>query len=425
MIGARQKKFSDCVSLLSGGTPAKSNPQFWGGQIPWVSCKDMKVDRIAGSQDYLTEDGAAKIRMVPERTILLVVRGMILAKALPVALTNLPVTFNQDLKALICKEGIDTTFLYYWLKGNEHQILGIVDEAGHGTKRIQTDRLMNLNVTVPELPTQRRIASILSAYDDLIENNNKRIKILEEMARMLYREWFVHFRFPGHEKVKMVDSALGKIPEGWRAGTLFDLPISFIDGDRGKNYPKKADFLERGFCLFLNTGNIKQDRFDFSTTAFITEERDNLLRKGKLSSGDTILTTRGTVGSVAYYSDIPAYKYVRINSGMLIVRTDDHLNAPLFFYHLFKSQEMKENYTQFATGSAQPQLPIKTLEKIPIIIPAEHLMTLFNEQIYPTNRMIELLQLKNMNLQESRDLLLPKLISGELDVDELDIEGAA
>ena len=205
--GWKEYRFGDCVTLLSGGTPSKSRNYYWEGDLPWVSCKDMKMDRIYDAQDHLSPLGAENgTRIVPENTILFVVRGMILAKDFPVAITKRPVAFNQDLKAVTCADFVETEFLYYWLKANSYEILGRADEAGHGTKRIQTDRLLSLVIRVPSPLVQRRIADILSAYDELIENNQRRIKILEEMARSLYREWFVHFRFPGHDKIKMVTS---------------------------------------------------------------------------------------------------------------------------------------------------------------------------------------------------------------------------
>jgi len=220
----RQLKLSDCITLRSGGTPSKSNPDYWKGEIPWVTCKDMKTNRLYDSEDHVTELGATEgTRLVPKGTILIVVRGMILAKEFPVAIAQRPVTFNQDLKGVECQECVSSSFMYYWLVGNAYEIKGIADEAAHGTKRLQTDRLLNLPISLPPAFTQHKISGILSAYDDLIELNTRRIAILEEIAQSLYREWFINFRFPGHEKVKLVDSPLGKIPAGWSSARLSDI----------------------------------------------------------------------------------------------------------------------------------------------------------------------------------------------------------
>ena len=113
--------------------------------------------------------------------------------------------------------------------------------------------------------------------------------------------------------------------------------ISIIDGDRGNNYPKKDEFNDFGYCLFLNTGNLKNDKFDFSKSDFITQEKDATLRKGKLIYNDIVLTTRGTIGNIGFYSKNITYKNVRINSGMVIIRSNSKKNHSLYFYYLFKS----------------------------------------------------------------------------------------
>ncbi|MBK8695443.1 MAG: restriction endonuclease subunit S [Deltaproteobacteria bacterium] len=206
----------DCVHVSSGGTPPKSRADYWGGSVPWVSCKDMKCDRITDSEDHLTVEGASHgTRWAPVGSILIVVRGMILARELPIGLVMKPVTFNQDLKALEAIETLEPRFLYYWLKARTYDLLGAVDEAGHGTKRLQSDRLLSQPIRYPARSVQCRIADILAAYDDLIENNQKRIGILEEMAHALYREWFVEFRFSERRGLGG-DSATGSLPDGWR-----------------------------------------------------------------------------------------------------------------------------------------------------------------------------------------------------------------
>ncbi|VEH67354.1 Uncharacterised protein [Rodentibacter pneumotropicus] len=119
--------------------------------------------------------------------------------------------------------------------------------------------------------------------------------------------------------------------------------VQFIDGDRGVNYPSKADFTKSGYCLFLNTGNVTSDGFDFSNLDFISKERDELLRKGKVDVYDIVLTTRGTVGNAAYVSDNIPYKHIRINSGMVIVRADQNKIDPYFCIHFSVLRYLKNN----------------------------------------------------------------------------------
>lgn len=157
-------------------------------------------------------------------------------------------------------------------------------------------------------------------------------------------------------------------PEGWDVTEIKDTNVAIIDGDRGKNYPTKDEFSTEGFCLFLNTGNIKDDVFDFTTCDFITERKDALLRKGKLIRKDIVLTTRGTVGSVAYYHNGVKFDDVRINSGMVILRSGRGL-VPEYLYQLFKSPILKTQYQLYSSGAAQPQLPIKDLRRIKLPLP--------------------------------------------------------
>lgn len=145
--------------------------------------------------------------------------------------------------------------------------------------------------------------------------------------------------------------------------------IQLIDGDRGKNYPKHNDFMENGYCLFLSARNVTKSGFQFQETAFINEIKDSQLRAGKLSYGDIILTTRGTVGNVAYYDSSNPYKNIRINSGMIIIRADEKLWNPKFLYFILTSGFLQEQIINLISGSAVPQLPARDIKKfiLPVI----------------------------------------------------------
>ena len=154
----------------------------------------------------------------------------------------------------------------------------------------------------------------------------------------------------------------------WKKVKLGEM-TQIIDGDRGKNYPKNNEFLEKGFCLFLNTGNVTQDGFFFESNQFITEEKDSILRKGKLTRGDLVYTTRGTVGNIAFYDRNVQYSNVRINSGMVILRVNEQYVIASFLYQLLKNDCTRRYIKSFCTGSAQPQLPIKNLSQILLDLP--------------------------------------------------------
>ncbi|YBW37777.1 restriction endonuclease subunit S [Nitrobacter sp. TKz-YC01] len=160
---------SELATLHSGGTPNKERSSFWGGPIPWVTVKDMKAMRLNGVGESLTEEGANTVRVVPAGAVLVLVRGMGLFKDLPVVLCDRPVTFNQDIKALVAKEGVDSEYLAFALIARKSDILRHVDSAGHGTGRLDTDLLKSTPLPLPPLPEQRKIAEILRTWDVAIE----------------------------------------------------------------------------------------------------------------------------------------------------------------------------------------------------------------------------------------------------------------
>ncbi|MBP5514018.1 MAG: restriction endonuclease subunit S [Bacteroidaceae bacterium] len=158
--------------------------------------------------------------------------------------------------------------------------------------------------------------------------------------------------------------------EEWKESIIEQTSIQMIDGDRGKNYPKNSDFFSQGYCLFLNAGNVTKSGFSFSDNAFITEDKDQLLRKGRLERNDVVITTRGTVGNVALYDSSVPYEHVRINSGMLILKGGRDI-LPEYLYYFLKGSRFQNQIAQFVSGSAQPQLPKSTLGKMKISFPIE------------------------------------------------------
>lgn len=157
--------------------------------------------------------------------------------------------------------------------------------------------------------------------------------------------------------------------ENWQYLTLANPIFEIIDGDRGLNYPNGNDFSQDGFCLFLNAKNVTRDGFRFEQCQFITSEKDKLLNKGKLRREDVILTTRGTVGNVAFYSRSVSFDHIRINSGMVILRFDPQIADSQFMYWLFRSSLIQDQVVSLSTGSAQPQLPINQLKNISLFLP--------------------------------------------------------
>ena len=172
-----------------------------------------------------------------------------------------------------------------------------------------------------------------------------------------------------------------------------------IDGDRGKNYPKQDEFYPQGYCLFLNTGNVTKEGLIFEENQFIMKEKDEALRKGKLKRGDIVYTTRGTVGNAGYYNSSVPYENVRINSGMVILRSDGEIVDARFLYQILKSEYYRPYFKQYCTGSAQPQLPIKNFSQIYLNVPdikTQHriadILSVYDDLIENNQKQIKLLE---------------------------------
>ena len=286
----------------------------------------------------------------------------------------------------------DPGFVYYLAKSDLVRMPAERSMSGaSGRQRAKIESIIDLNVPAPPLPTQRKIASILSAYDDLIENNLRRIKILEEMAQNLYREWFVKFRFPGHEKVKFVDSELGRIPEGWGGVKLRDL----VKIRKGQNITKKT--IVPG-SIPVVAGGIKPAYY---------HNRANTHHPAV-----TISASGANAGYVCLY-----HEAIWASDCSVIDRsTTEHV---YFFYLQLK--ERQHEITRLQRGAAQPHVYPKDLMEIDAVGVPTPILNSFHEEVSPVLHMVRNLSLKNQILRQTRDLLLPKLISGELDVSQLDI----
>jgi type I restriction enzyme S subunit len=216
--GWEASTLGECVSIRSGGTPSKQKPEFWGGDVPWVSAKDLKTHLISNAQDHLTGLGAEQAKMAEPDSVLMLVRGMTLLKDVPIGFVTKPVAFNQDLKALVANDDVDPKFLSYLLVAKKLQIMGLVNTANHGTGRLDTDLLKGLPVDVPPLPEQRKIAEILSTWDAAIEKAEALLATAKAQKRALMQSLLTgKRRFPEFEG------------QPWKTAKLID-HFDFING---------------------------------------------------------------------------------------------------------------------------------------------------------------------------------------------------
>jgi len=310
---------------------------------------------------------------------------------------------------------VDTRFLFYYFFGADWRAtISRNMLSGSTVDRIPLTSFPEFQISMPPLEVQQKIASILTTYDDLIENNTRRIKILEEMAQNLFREWFVHFRFPGHEKVKMVDSPLGKIPEGWDAAALADV-AEVIDCLHSKK-PKEAQESEQ-HGIFLQVWNIGDNgKIDLTKKYFINEvDYRQWTKRIEANGGDCVITNVGRIGAVA---QIPEGVTAAIGRNMTAIRPKIGTLQPTYLIEYLLSPHMeREKGRKKDAGTIMDSLNVKGIIKLRIPIPPFELMTRYEEFARPIRRRIEILQKQNSLLHRTRDLLLPKLISGEVRVE--------
>lgn len=309
------------------------------------------------------------------------------------------------------KAGIsDAGFVYYLANSEIVRKPAEKSMSGaSGRQRAALESIVDLEVPAPPLPTQRKIAAILSAYDDLIENNLRRIKILEEMAQNLYREWFVKFRFPGHEKARFVDSPLGKIPEGWEVTTI-NAVTSYIN--RGVT-PKYDD---SSTSLVINQKCIRDHKLNL---IYARPHRSSVVNAKYVQFGDVLINSTGvgTLGRVTQVYEV--LRETTVDTHVSIVRPACADDIDYFGLTMIDMESHFESLGAGATG--QTELRRDRIGETEIILPPSELRKQFSEHVTSCRKMILNLLKRNVNLRLTRDLLLPKLVSGEVDVSELGI----
>ncbi|MCD4808606.1 MAG: restriction endonuclease subunit S [Methanosarcinales archaeon] len=322
---------------------------------------------------------------------------------------------NQNAVKIIPNKTLDRKYIFYLLKSDTFKDFIINCAQGAASQAsITLKDIKNYPFLLPPLPTQHKIVAILSAYDDLIENNTRRIKILEEMAQALYREWFVKFRFPGHEKVKMVESELGMVPEGWEVKKLEDVCLRITDGSHWS--PKTVD---DGYPM-ASVKDMDDWGFEFSHCRKIEkEDYEKLIRNDcKPLEGDILIAKDGSYLKHIFVTE-KEHELVILSSIAIIRPNNQILPYVLSFY--LREPSIKARMAGYVSGVAIPRIVLKDFRKFLIIVPSIDIQSQFFNLAEPMigncYRIIE----KNVNLRRTRDLLLPKLISGEINVEDLKI----
>jgi type I restriction enzyme S subunit len=288
--------------------------------------------------------------------------------------------------------------LYYFFTDAWRAVIKNNMLTGATVDRIPLTTFPEFPVSVPPLPVQRRIAGILSAYDELIENSQRRIRILEQMARSLYREWFVYFRFPGHEKIKRVNSPLGQVPEGWEVKKLRDVAEVNRAQINARNAPNELHYID--------IASVSPGQVDTITTYAFADAPGRARRI--VQQGDVLWScvrpNRRSYAQVMH----PEPNTIASTGFAVLTATDVPFT---FLYFATTTDDFVAYLTNNATGAAYPAVTATTFEKACLLIPPAPLLKKFGDATLPMAERIHTLHLQIQNLRRTRDLLLPRLLS--------------
>jgi type I restriction enzyme S subunit len=409
----------------SGGTPPKDNPSYWGGDVPWISASAMKTGKLSQSDRTLTQSGLQNgSRLALKDDILLLVRGSELHKRIPVGIATREVAFNQDVKAIRAKNGITSQYLYYWLLGIEVDLLSKVEFTGIGAGKLDTNVLKNLPVPLPPLPEQRAIVHILGSLDDKIELNRKRNETLEAMARALFQDWFVDFgpvraKMEGREPYlpakiwelfpEMLDED-GK-PEGWALDNL----ATYTNIKNGFAF-KSNDWRNEGVPV-VKIGSVKPSFVDLNQVSFIDAVLAQEKASFRLSIGDMLVGLTGYVGEtgrVPPTTDLPMLN-------QRVGKFEPKGNFSSFVFASVRMPQFKVFAESKGHGSAQANVSTSDLLQYPVFNPGMEILEVFCKILDPIFSITLQNEGEKASLSLIRDTLLPKLISGEVRVGDIDM----
>ena len=323
-------------------------------------------------------------------------------------MTSKPSITNHQINSVVVNEHkYDPFFIYHLMTTLRDEL--IANAGGAATPIINKSAFSEIEVNVPPLPVQKRIAGILSAYDDLIENCQRRIKILETMARSLYREWFVNFRFPGHENIPFVPSPLGNIPQGWEVKTVAE-SFEIIGG--GTPSRKQVKYWDGGTIQWFSPSDLTG-----AGSMFMDDSRDHITGLGLAKSsarlfpaGSALLTSRATIGAIA----INTYEACT-NQGFITCLPNDRV--PLFFLFQWLTENVP-TFQRMASGATFKEISRGVFKTILFLHPPAKLVRSFEDAASSMAEQTLAIQRQIKNLRRTRDLLLPRLLSGQVNIED-------
>lgn len=411
-------QISDIGEVITGNTPPRKNPEYYGDYMLFIKPTDISKDSkyTYNPEECYSEIGYEKYKktLIPQGATCVVTIGSI-GEKLTKAHTDCFI--NQAMNAVIPNEKYDEDYVYYVLKYNLKQLKMFDSGTASGRENVSKSAFSSININIlTKKDNQIKVGKILSNYDDLIENNNKRIKILEEMAQKIYKEWFVDFKFPGHETTTFKQINLGKIPTDWYFGTIKD-----INDVKGGYAFKSSDLKETGEYGVIKIKNIQSGDIDINSCQYINKRIAQKAEAFKLNVGDLLIAMTGAqVGKVGIMPKTKQRYYLNQRVGKFIPNKDFIINNQYLSIYT-RSEKFNTQINNVASGAAQPNISTFQIENIEMLVPQKEIIKNFEKIVNPL--FIEILTLndKNTNLKKTRDLLLPRLISGEIDVENLNI----
>lgn len=372
------------------------------GEIKYIDIASVNTGSLEGYTTYEISDAPSRARrIIKDKDIIFsTVRPNLRAYYF---VKNAPpnAICSTGFAVLRAKKGVNSRFIYSLVTENSFVDYLALVSKGSAYPAVDTNDFKKAKVTVPDLPTQDRIADILSAYDELIEANNRRIELLEQTAQELYKEWFVRFRFPGYENVKFEDG----FPKGWIIKRLSD----YGRVETGKTPSTEIAENYGGEMMFVKTPDMHGNMFIIQTEDKLSERGHNTQPKKLLPANSIMVSCIGTAGVVSINAE-PAHTNQQINSIVL-----NNPNELEWLYHTCKS--LKETIELFgATGATMTNLSKGKFEKLKVVDPGENLILAYHNKVKPLFDEIKFLMYQNQNLAAQRDMLLPRLMSGKLEV---------
>ena len=396
-------KLIDVLSdIHSGGTPSTEESSYWGGNIKWLSSGETSQRFISDTVDKITEEGVknSSTKLAKKNNIVMACAGQGKTRGQTSYLLD-DMYINQSVIALETKTSVLPLYLFYDLSSRYEELRGGSD-ASSTRGSITTTALKNLPFKYPDLSTQQSIVDILFGYDSLIEANNRRIELLEQAAQELYREWFVRFRFPGYEDVKFENS----LPEGWERNKIQKYYNTCSGGTPSRSKP---EYFENGVYPWVKTGEIK-DCVIIDTEEYITQEAVNNSSAKVLPAKSVAMAMYGVnIGLLAYFDS-----EMTCNQACCVFSDKRDFSSNYYLYYYLKS--IREYLLLISFGAAQQNLSQDLIKKLKITMPSDDVVQAFEKQVDDIYGNIRMLLLRNKNLAEQRDMLLPRLMSGKLEV---------